>query len=113
MNFMRRSYQAELIDDPAIPFPEIQQNLRELDMINTWLGGHAISIKGLKRILTHFRGAGDKHWQICEIGCGGGDNMHALASWCVGHKINAGFTGVDINQHCIEYASRKTYPRPV
>ncbi len=113
MDFLRRSYQAELIDDPAIPFPEIQKNLQELDVINTWLGGHAISIKGIKKIFRQHASGRDYRWHICEIGCGGGDNLHAIASWCIAQKINATFTGIDINRHCIEYASGKTYPQQV
>ena len=113
MDFLRRSYQAELIDDPAIPFPEIQKNLQELDVINTWLGGHAISIKGLKKIIRQQGAARKKRWHICEIGCGGGDNLQALSSWCTAHHLDAIFTGVDINGHCIDYASAKTYPQTV
>ncbi len=113
MDFRRRSYQTEMIDDPAIPFPEIRKNLQELDVINTWLGGHAISIKGIKKIFRQQNERREKRWHICEIGCGGGDNLHAIASWCNQNHINAIFTGVDINQHCIEYASGKTYSQPV
>jgi 2-polyprenyl-3-methyl-5-hydroxy-6-metoxy-1,4-benzoquinol methylase len=113
MDFLHRSYQPELIDDPAMPFPEISKNLKELDLINTWLGGHAISIKGLKKIIQLASTATDKHWQICEIGCGGGDNLRALANWCAGNKINASFTGIDINRNCIEFAAGKEYQLPV
>ena len=113
MDFLRRSYQAELIDDPAMPFAEIRKNLQELDVINTWLGGHTISIKGIKKILQQHAAPTEKRWHICEIGCGGGDNLRALASWCFNNKITATFTGVDINRNCIQYASGKNYQQPV
>lgn len=102
----------ELIDDPEIPFTEIQKNLKELDVINSWLGGHAISIRGLTKIFE-LKNESAKHWHICEIGCGGGDNLRALASWCFKNKIPATFTGIDINPHCIHFAQSKSYAQPV
>ena len=49
----------------------------ELDFINTWLGGHAISVDGLRRLSR-----GRQQISICEIGCGGGDNLRVLSRWC-------------------------------
>ena len=112
MEFQHRSYQAELIDDPTIPFDEIKKNLKELDIINTWLGGHAISIQALQKIIKYNKNS-DKNWNICEIGCGGGDNLRALASWCYKNNIRATFTGIDINLHCIEYANSQAYQQPI
>ncbi len=50
LDFSRRSYQKELLDRDDIPFRDIERNMQELDVINTWLGGHEISLKGLKQI---------------------------------------------------------------
>ena len=41
---------------------------------------------------------------ICEIGCGGGDNLKAIEKWCTSKKIPVRFIGIDINQDCIHYA---------
>lgn len=38
-----RSYQKELLDGDNIPFDDIKQNMKELNIINTLLGGHDIS----------------------------------------------------------------------
>ena len=46
-HFSKRSYEKELLDGEGQPFPAIERNMLELDLINTWLGGHAISIRGL------------------------------------------------------------------
>ena len=50
LDLSKRSYQKELLDRDDIPFRDIQRNMLELDIINTWLGGHAISISGLRRL---------------------------------------------------------------
>lgn len=98
-DFSDRSSKKELLDDPAVPFPDIRQNMRELDRINTLLGGHAITKKGFRQLL-----ANRKEISICEIGCGGGDNLLVIYKWCKKSGVKAKLTGVDINAHCIEYA---------
>lgn len=107
INLQIRNYTKELLDDEEVPFADIQQNMKELDIINTYLGGHAITISGLKKILHSF--PAKKEIIICEIGCGGGDNLKALAKWCEIKKIHANFIGIDIKPGCIAFAKKK-YP---
>jgi 2-polyprenyl-3-methyl-5-hydroxy-6-metoxy-1,4-benzoquinol methylase len=97
-SFRNRSYQSELLDRSDIPFADIRRNMQELDAINTWLGGHAITIAGVKQLLR----SGDP--VICEIGCGGGNNLRAIDHWLRKKNIRARYTGIDINPHCIAYA---------
>ncbi len=112
-DFSKRSYQKELLDRDDIPFEDIKQNMKELDFINTYLGGHNITIHGLQ-LLLHItvghpiRVAHRQHLIICEIGCGGGDNLRVIKNWCNKKNIPVQLIGIDINPHCIEYAkSRK------
>jgi 2-polyprenyl-3-methyl-5-hydroxy-6-metoxy-1,4-benzoquinol methylase len=94
-----KSYQLELLDQDNIPFEDILQNMRELNTINTILGGHAITIKGFKRLLGE-----RKKITVCEIGCGGGDNLLAIQGYCKKYKIDVQLIGVDIKKECIEVA---------
>jgi len=48
LSFKQRSYQSELLDRNDIPFEEIRRNMYELDFINKYLGGHKITLDGLK-----------------------------------------------------------------
>jgi 2-polyprenyl-3-methyl-5-hydroxy-6-metoxy-1,4-benzoquinol methylase len=102
MNFSSRSYQKELLDRTDLPFEAIEKNMQELDIINTYLGGHAITISGFKKLLN-----GKKEISICEIGCGGGDNLLAIRKWCDSKNITLQITGVDINPDCIRVAREK------
>jgi 2-polyprenyl-3-methyl-5-hydroxy-6-metoxy-1,4-benzoquinol methylase len=95
----QRSNQKELLDRDDIPFEHIKKNMQELETINTLLGGHRITLAGLRRLLN-----GSKQVHICEIGCGGGDNLKAIMAWCRKKNISASFTGIDIKDTCIEYA---------
>ncbi|HXD76814.1 MAG TPA: methyltransferase domain-containing protein [Puia sp.] len=100
--FSKRSCEKELLDQESIPFADIERNMRELDVINTWLGGHRISILGLKKLL-----GGRRRIRICEIGCGGGDNLRVLDRYCRRHGVEAEVIGVDHNAHCIAVAREK------
>jgi 2-polyprenyl-3-methyl-5-hydroxy-6-metoxy-1,4-benzoquinol methylase len=103
VNFSHRSYQSELLDRPDIPFEDIQRNMQELNFINTWLGGHAITLTGVESFVGT-----KKPVTICEIGCGGGDNLLAIQNWCDKRNIAVAFIGIDINPHCIEIASKRS-----
>ena len=99
MNFTHRSYDKELLDRDDIPFADIRQNMRELDIINSRLGGHGITIEGFKSLLQH-----KTTITIAEIGCGGGDNLLAIARWCGKRNITVKPVGIDINPDCIRVA---------
>jgi len=99
MNLKFRSYQKELLDRDDIPFNDILENMKELNFINTWLGGHAITINGFKFFL-----AAHKKITVCEMGCGGGDNLAAIAGYCKQNNISIHCIGIDIKKECIDVA---------
>jgi 2-polyprenyl-3-methyl-5-hydroxy-6-metoxy-1,4-benzoquinol methylase len=103
-----RSYQKELLDNDNIPFADIRQNMKELDTINTYLGGHAITISGIKKLLSQHKPG--EPLNICEIGCGGGDNLSAIDNWCKKKNIRVTFTGIDIKAGCTSFA-KEQYPQ--
>ncbi|CAN5647537.1 class I SAM-dependent methyltransferase [soil metagenome] len=107
INLSSRSEKQELLDDPSVPFADIRQNMQELNIINTYLGGHKITIDGIKKIIKKW--PKKKSLTISEIGCGGGDNLNAIEKWCNKNSIEARFIGIDINLSCIEFA-RHQYP---
>jgi 2-polyprenyl-3-methyl-5-hydroxy-6-metoxy-1,4-benzoquinol methylase len=101
--FTHRSSQSELIDAPDIPFSDWEVCLRELNTINTYLGGHAITIEGIRRLTAGQ--LSNKQFTVCEIGCGGGDNLKAI------HKegipaISFRYIGIDLNEACIAFARK-------
>jgi len=104
MNLTQRSYQKELLDKDNIPFEDIKKNMQELNFINTWLGGHSISIKGLQKLIQN-----RKEITICEIGCGGGDNFVSIVNWCNKKKITVKCIGIDIKDECIEFAKQNKF----
>ncbi len=78
------------------------QNMKELDTINTWLGGHAITLDGFKKLVQN-----KSTIKVCEIGCGGGDNLLAIYTWCRKKNIEVKIIGIDNNKDCINIASNR------
>lgn len=98
-NLSQRSLEKELLDGEGIPFEEIALNMKELNTINTILGGHAISLTGFKSLAND-----RKKISVCEIGCGGGDNLQVILNFCQKKGIAVTLIGIDINQECIHFA---------
>jgi 2-polyprenyl-3-methyl-5-hydroxy-6-metoxy-1,4-benzoquinol methylase len=105
LNLKQRSYKKELLDAKNIPFVDIKQNMKELNSINTLLGGHKITILGIKAFVKEK----NKNLSVCEIGCGGGDNLNAISKWTTRKNIDIHFTGIDIKKECIDFA-KEQYP---
>ena len=104
INLQQRSYQKELMDRDDISFDAMASTLKELNIINTRLGGHAITLRGVKKLMNR-----SSPLTICEIGCGGGDNLFAIYRYCKKNNIPVRFTGIDMNADCIAFAKQQ-YP---
>ena len=104
IDLRHRSYEKELMDGDNIPFSAMQQTLKELNAVNTWLGGHAITLKAVKGLRKE-----NVPFTICEIGCGGGDNLQAIYKKYASSNVQVRFIGIDINEQCIAYAQQQ-YP---
>ena len=90
-----------MLDGKNIPFEAIKLNMQELDFINKHLGGHKITLRGVKAL------ADRNVLHISEIGCGGGDNLRVIKNWCNKKNISVKLTGIDIKQECILFARER------
>ena len=98
-----RSTKKELLDEDNIPKEDLYQNLRELNTINTLLGGYKITFSALKKITEP-----DKAYSLIDIGCGGGDTLKQINNWSKQNKRTFNLYGIDIKPVCIEYAKTNT-----
>jgi len=106
MMMAKRSYEKELLDADNIPFSDILLNMQELNTINTLLGGHSITCKGIEYFLKNE--TQNKVLNIAEIGCGGGDNLAAISQFLKKRGREFTLTGIDIKKECIEFAKQKS-----
>ena len=97
--FKNRSNEKELLDESNIPRGLLYKNLRELDSLNRTAGGFAISLKGIKHLITDYH----KIYHIVDLGCGSGDALKVIADWARLNNYKVRLTGVDMNANAIEY----------
>jgi 2-polyprenyl-3-methyl-5-hydroxy-6-metoxy-1,4-benzoquinol methylase len=108
--FSKRSTELELLDGENLPVESLHKNLKELDWVNSLLGGNNISIKGVSRLLRNY--PKNKTYYIVDIGCGSGDILCQLAKWAKKTNYQLKLTGIDINPTIAAYAQAHctTYP---
>ena len=99
--FESRSDNKELLDLSDLPKKDLFRNLKELDLINRYLGGHAISVNALKEVLSETKF--DRIPHLADIGCGGGDSLRAFSRWKNKIQVSLVLTGIDLKEDCIEF----------
>jgi SAM-dependent methyltransferase len=104
-DFSRRSYEPELMDDLTLGNEALAQNLRELEYVNTYLGGNAVAAKGLQYFVSQSK----LPLSVADVGCGGGDTLRYFAQWAQKRNIPLQLAGYDANPFMVNYAS--THPR--
>lgn len=98
--FKSRSYQKELMDDLNLASDALKQNLRELELVNTYLGGYKVTLSALDKLNLK----SNKKYKILDIGSGAGDMLKHMAKWAKDKGLNIEFIGMDANQFMIDYA---------
>ena len=108
--FSHRWDQTEIMDDLEFSGSEMDQALRELETINKWLGGNAVTLSGLNQLREQF--PENKTISIADLGCGGGDMLKLMADWGRSHQIPLELTGIDANDYIVNYARDRTRAYP-
>lgn len=103
MRFKNRSTEKEILDCDEISTVELNKNLDELNVINHYLGGYAISKKGLKEILV----GNQKITTLLDLGFGGGHSILELSKYSNSIDRKLFYYGVDLKQDCVDF-SKKT-----
>jgi hypothetical protein len=88
----------ELMDDPGRPAGELRENLRDLERMNRFLGGHAIVRAYLNRALPVWRnrgGAAGAALVVLDVATGGADVPAAVAAWAQRRRVAVRIVGID------------------
>ncbi len=98
-----RSKDMEIMDDLACEGSVVEQTLRELEVVNSRLGGNNISLEGLSSLLES---SNSEVVKVADLGCGGGDMLHLFNTWAGKHNKHLELFGIDANPFIIDYARK-------
>lgn len=104
-----RSDQEELMDNLFAEGEIIEQALRELEVINKWLGGNYVTLNAIEQLI---KGISGRSLHIIDIGCGGGDMLKLIARWAKKRNKEVRLTGIDANPNVIKYAQKNCIEYP-
>jgi ubiquinone/menaquinone biosynthesis C-methylase UbiE len=104
MNFKTRSTGIEIMDDLDCRGEVVDQTLRELDFINQWLGGNAVTLNGLKSLWKSI--PKKQKITIADLGCGSGEMLRLIAKKARQEGRNVELIGIDANPNITDFAEK-------
>jgi hypothetical protein len=87
ISFTNRSADVEIMDDLLCEGEVVDQTLRELDFINHWLGGNAVTLQALALVWNGI--PKDKAIAIADLGCGSGEMLRIISAIALKQKRKA------------------------
>ena len=102
IDFNTRSAATEIMDDLDCKGEVVDQTLHELDFINHWLGGNAVTLNGLKKLLSKVDSK--KDISIVDLGCGSGEMLRLIAKQAKQEERNVNLIGIDANPNITSFA---------
>jgi hypothetical protein len=101
-----RSDQTEIMDDLEFQGVEMKNLLKDLKVVNKWLGGNTITIDGIKKLLQDHPN-GEK-LTILDIGCGDGELLRRCADFGRHNNFSFECIGLDFNENILAYAKERS-----
>jgi 2-polyprenyl-3-methyl-5-hydroxy-6-metoxy-1,4-benzoquinol methylase len=103
VDFTSRSSAIEIMDDLDCKGEVVDQTLRELDFINHWLGGNAVTINAVKTVWKSI--PKDQTITIADLGCGSGEMLRILARLAKKENRKVELKGFDANSNITNFAT--------
>ncbi|SEK44342.1 2-polyprenyl-3-methyl-5-hydroxy-6-metoxy-1,4-benzoquinol methylase [Aquimarina amphilecti] len=103
VNLIKRSNEAELMDDPNVDEKDLAIALYDISRVNRLLGGNSITINSvLEKIKAN---ENKREWIIADLGCGDGEMLRQLADVLRKKGVKAKLIGIDNNKKCLSQAN--------
>jgi 2-polyprenyl-3-methyl-5-hydroxy-6-metoxy-1,4-benzoquinol methylase len=106
-DFKTRSSALEIMDDLNCSGQVVEKTLEELEIINKWLGGNAVTIGAVKNFVRQSKPK-NTVLEIADLGCGSGDMLRIVSRFLNENKTPHLGTGIDANPTIIQYARKKS-----
>jgi SAM-dependent methyltransferase len=97
----------EILDRPT-PAAERAASLADIERLNVWFGGHALTVRHLARLLRQTPAG--RPVTVVDLGAGGGDLALRLARWGrqVGRSLS--LVALDLDPETLRLARQRTAP---
>jgi 2-polyprenyl-3-methyl-5-hydroxy-6-metoxy-1,4-benzoquinol methylase len=105
-----RSDEIEIMDNLDCKGEVVHQTLRELEIINRWLGGNAVTVDAVRQLILM---TPRQEFSIADLGCGSGDMLKLLYQWGNKNGVRFNLTGIDANPHVIDFAKSNCGDYPI
>ncbi|MBK5212517.1 MAG: methyltransferase domain-containing protein [Flavobacteriaceae bacterium] len=105
-----RSDQLEIMDDLDFQGEEMKNLLKDLKVVNKWLGGNNITIDGLKKLLKNHQK--NKSITLLDIGCGDGELLRKCSDFGIKNNFKFKCIGLDFNENILKVAKTKSRDYP-
>jgi len=106
----KRTDREEIMDNFNLQGLELAIVLRDLKLVNAYLGGNKITINGIQQLLYSL--PEQKEITIVDIGCGDGQMLKRCIQFARKNKLHFKGIGIDANAHTIENAKQQTNNYP-
>ena len=106
---MKRSTEKEMMDLPGNPKALLVEDLRNLRVINRYLGGYRGVIKGLNRMVGQDR---LKQFSLLDVGTGSADIPKVIVRWARNQSIEATIVALEPDPVTAEEAAHQTQDCP-
>jgi len=114
IDFSRRSEEAEKIDFPdLVSADEMKATLRELRLVNAWLGGAKACLDSLKPLLSSLaKTRPGQTLRVVDFGSGGADIPIAVVEWARKRGWPIHVVAIDFNEVACRFASEAASRHP-
>jgi SAM-dependent methyltransferase len=106
---MKRSTEKEMMDLPCQPKELLAGDLRNLRIINRYLGGYRNVLRGLARLVNEQK---LDRFTLLDVGTGSGDIPTVIARWARRRQIAARISGLEREAATVEEAVDQTRSFP-
>ncbi len=109
MSLLPRAAGSELMDAPMLDRTELRRALRDLRVVNRWLGGTRVVVRHLSRLISRLP---REEYRILDIATGSADIPLALARWARRRGIRLDILATDVHPQTAAMAQELTAREP-
>lgn len=105
-----RTADPEIMDDFALEGEQLTDALDKIAQINQLLGGNALTLNGVKKLISKIQKT--QMITIVDLGCGNGDMLRKLADYAARNQLSFKLIGIDANPFTVNYAINSSVKYP-